>query len=163
MSENLLGTLHKMNFWEWEETAVASGTFCIQKIQVLFHNSWKWTFQQQQMLCLEWLRFSPRSMAAFSLHEVIINFKFMVYCRKGIKKRENLCYPLGWARAALSSGWAELSWQDLSLPSHSVRSEKAVPGQPKRFFTTLCVYCILSPTLEVPALTGEGTQRKQPL
>lgn len=58
--------------------------FGIQKIKVLFHNPWKWTFEQQQMLCLEWLRFTPRSMAAFSLHEVIINFKFAVYCHKGL-------------------------------------------------------------------------------
>ena len=39
------------------------------------------------MLCLERLKFSPRSMATFSLHEVVINFKLTVYCWKGLKKK----------------------------------------------------------------------------
>lgn len=51
------------------------------------------------MLCLEWLKFSPRSMATFSLHKVVINFKFTVYCWKRLLKRikkKRMCHPLGW-------------------------------------------------------------------
>lgn len=69
-------------------------TFCIQKINALFHDSWKWTFEQHQMLRFKWLKFSPGSMGTFSFHQVVINFKLTVYCCKGLKK--GTCCLLGW-------------------------------------------------------------------
>lgn len=155
-----------MNFEDERPNALmALKTFCIQKINALSLESWKWTFEQHQMLRFKWLKLSPRSMGTFSLCQVVINFKHMAYCCRGLKKE--MCHPWGWGTCWLLVWWSSLPQERPSitlLQWELLSAGRAIPGQQKThpLYDCLQVYCVWALLMEVPGFTGGGIQKKQP-